>query len=90
MRVGGGAILVYALGDWPAPYGIVLVADRLAAWMLLITALLAFFALLYAMPGNATQGAATSIPCSSCSCSGSTAPSSPATCSTCSSSSRSC
>lgn len=49
--VGGGEILVYALGDWPAPYGIVLVADRLAGWMLLITALLALFALLYALRG---------------------------------------
>jgi multicomponent K+:H+ antiporter subunit D len=49
--VGGGDILVYALGDWPAPYGIVLVADRLSAWMLLITAVLALFALLYASRG---------------------------------------
>lgn len=50
--VGGGHILVYALGGWPAPYGIVLVADRLAAWMLLVTALLAFFALLEAVRGT--------------------------------------
>lgn len=50
--VGGGEILVYALGNWPAPYGIVLVADRLAVWMLLITGLLAFFALLYAIRGT--------------------------------------
>jgi multicomponent K+:H+ antiporter subunit D len=50
--VGAGEILVYALGDWPAPYGIVLVADRLAVWMLLVTALLAFFALLYAVRGT--------------------------------------
>jgi multicomponent K+:H+ antiporter subunit D len=50
--VGGGDILVYALGNWPAPYGIVLVADCLAVWMLLITALLAFFALLYAIQGT--------------------------------------
>lgn len=50
--VGGGDILVYALGNWPAPYGIVLVADRLAVWMLLITGLLAFFALLYAVRGT--------------------------------------
>nr|WP_209262271.1 monovalent cation/H+ antiporter subunit D [Thiorhodococcus minor] len=50
--VGGGDVLTYNLGNWPAPYGIVLVADRLAAWMLLITALLAFFALLYAVQGT--------------------------------------
>ena len=46
--VSEGAILTYALGNWPAPYGIVLVADRLAVWMLLVTALLALFPLLYA------------------------------------------
>ena len=44
-----GTHLVYALGNWVAPYGIVLVVDRLAAWMLLTTALLAVFALLYAI-----------------------------------------
>ncbi len=54
--VDGGEILVYALGDWPAPYGIVLVADRLAGWMLLITALLALFALLYALRGTDRAG----------------------------------
>nr|WP_206171715.1 monovalent cation/H+ antiporter subunit D [Thiorhodococcus mannitoliphagus] len=50
--VSSGEVLTYNLGNWPAPYGIVLVADRLAAWMLLITALLAFFALFYAMQGT--------------------------------------
>lgn len=49
--VNGGVILTYALGDWPAPFGIVLVADRLAAWMLLVTALLAPFPLIYACRG---------------------------------------
>jgi multicomponent K+:H+ antiporter subunit D len=47
--VGGGATLTYAVGNWPAPFGILLVADRLAAWMLVVTALLALFALLYAV-----------------------------------------
>ncbi len=51
-----GTHLVYALGNWAAPYGIVLVADRLAAWMLLTTALLAVFALLYAIRGIDTEG----------------------------------
>ena len=32
----------YLLGNWPAPFGIVLVLDRLAAIMLLLTGLLAF------------------------------------------------
>jgi multicomponent K+:H+ antiporter subunit D len=49
---GDGDILTYALGNWPAPYGIVLVADRLAAWMLMATALVALFALLHACRGT--------------------------------------
>jgi multicomponent K+:H+ antiporter subunit D len=52
---GDGTHLVYKLGNWEAPYGIVLVADRLAAWMLLTTALLAVFALLYALTAPAPQ-----------------------------------
>ncbi|NCA70354.1 MAG: monovalent cation/H+ antiporter subunit D [Sphingobacteriia bacterium] len=52
LEVSDGTILVYALGNWPAPYGIVLVADRLSAWMLLVTALLACFAMLYAVRGT--------------------------------------
>ncbi|MBK1644245.1 monovalent cation/H+ antiporter subunit D [Thiocapsa imhoffii] len=47
-----GEILTYELGNWPAPYGIVLVADQLSVWMLLITSLLAFFAMLYAVRGT--------------------------------------
>ncbi|ATE58827.1 monovalent cation/H+ antiporter subunit D [Thauera sinica] len=46
---------VYALGDWPAPYGIVLVLDRLAASMLALADLLALLALLYAI-GGADRG----------------------------------
>lgn len=51
-----GAVLVYALGNWSAPFGIVLVADRLAAGMTLITAVLAGAALLYATAGFDNQG----------------------------------
>ena len=54
--VSGGDILVYNLGNWPGPFGIVLVADGLAVWMLLITALLALFALLYACQGGDVNG----------------------------------
>jgi len=36
-----GAIEVYRLGDWPAPFGIVLVRDRLAALMLALAAVVA-------------------------------------------------
>ncbi|MCU0842560.1 MAG: monovalent cation/H+ antiporter subunit D [Thiobacillaceae bacterium] len=56
LAVSGGEILVYALGDWPAPYGIVLVADRLSAWLVLTTALLALFALLHALRGIDVAG----------------------------------
>ena len=52
---GDGTQLVYALGNWRAPYGIVLVADRLAAWMLLTTSLLAMSALLYAIKAPALR-----------------------------------
>jgi multicomponent K+:H+ antiporter subunit D len=37
----GGAIDIYRLGDWPAPFGVVLVLDRLAALMLALTAVVA-------------------------------------------------
>ncbi len=40
LRAAGGEIEVYALGNWRAPFGIVLVLDRLAALMVALTALL--------------------------------------------------
>jgi multicomponent K+:H+ antiporter subunit D len=43
------AIQVYPLGSWPAPFGIVLVADRLSALMLLLTAVLALAALVFSL-----------------------------------------
>ncbi|WP_204115769.1 monovalent cation/H+ antiporter subunit D [Shimia biformata] len=39
----------YYLGDWPAPFGIVLVLDRLSAMMVLLTSVLALIVLLYAV-----------------------------------------
>ncbi|WP_170549680.1 monovalent cation/H+ antiporter subunit D [Ruegeria atlantica] len=48
-QAAGGDILVYELGDWPAPFGIVLVLDRLSAMMVLLTALLALPIVLYAI-----------------------------------------
>jgi multicomponent K+:H+ antiporter subunit D len=36
-----GTTHVYRLGDWPAPFGIVLVLDRLSALMVLLTSTLA-------------------------------------------------
>ncbi len=50
--VSNGNILTYALGNWPAPFGIVMVADRLSAWLLLVTAVLALFPLIYASRGR--------------------------------------
>jgi multicomponent K+:H+ antiporter subunit D len=47
-RVADGTHLVYSVGAWPVPFGIVLVADRLAALMLLLTAIVAIASLLYA------------------------------------------
>ncbi|WP_341213837.1 monovalent cation/H+ antiporter subunit D [uncultured Limimaricola sp.] len=44
-----GTITLYQLGNWPAPFGIVLVADRLSTLMVLLTTLLAPLVLLYAM-----------------------------------------
>ena len=32
-----GGWRVYRMGDWPAPFGIVLVVDRLSALMVLLT-----------------------------------------------------
>ena len=49
-------VLVYALGGWPAPFGIVLVADRLSALMVLLTALLAAAVLTYATQGWDARG----------------------------------
>ena len=51
-----GDISVYAIGAWQAPFGIVLVLDRLSALMVLLTALLALPALLYAMAGADAKG----------------------------------
>ena len=59
LRTSSGAIDVYRLGDWPAPFGIVLVLDRLAALMLALTAVVAGAALaavLTADPGWDTRG----------------------------------
>jgi len=42
-----GSPTVYRVGDWPAPFGIVLVADRLSALMVLLATLLGLAALLF-------------------------------------------
>lgn len=40
---------VYRLGDWPAPFGIVLVLDRLSALMLLLTSVLALASVVFSL-----------------------------------------
>lgn len=44
--------LVYSLGNWRAPFGIVLVLDQLSIVMVLITSILAFSSLWYAISEN--------------------------------------
>jgi len=51
-----GVIQSYAVGDWPAPFGIVLVLDRLAAWMLLVTAVVGSAALLFGLGRSDESG----------------------------------
>jgi multicomponent K+:H+ antiporter subunit D len=45
---------VYAFGNWQPPFGIVLVLDRLAAFMLVITAVLGLFSHIFALGGADT------------------------------------
>lgn len=45
----GGEVHVYRLGNWPAPFGIPLMLDRLSALMLVLTSVLALVVQLYAI-----------------------------------------
>jgi len=49
VRADAPASHVYRLGSWPAPFGIVLVADRLSAAMVLLAAVLAVAALWFSL-----------------------------------------
>ena len=51
-----GALNVYPLGGWPAPFGIVLVVDRLSAMMLALTWTIAVPVLWYAAGGWDARG----------------------------------
>jgi multicomponent K+:H+ antiporter subunit D len=51
-----GQVRSYALGAWPAPFGIVLALDRLSALMLVLNALLGLGVLLYAIGGWDQRG----------------------------------
>ncbi len=55
-RVAGGEILVYRLGEWPAPFGIALVVDRLGALMVALVAAVALPVMLYASGGWDSHG----------------------------------
>jgi multicomponent K+:H+ antiporter subunit D len=52
-----GTVQPYLLGNWQAPFGIALALDRLGALMLLLTALVACGALVYAVGGDDRRGA---------------------------------
>jgi multicomponent K+:H+ antiporter subunit D len=56
VQASAGPPQVYLLGDWPAPFGIVLVLDRLSAAMVLLTSVLSLAALTYAMGGWDLRG----------------------------------
>ncbi|MHB1373031.1 MAG: monovalent cation/H+ antiporter subunit D [Thauera sp.] len=56
VAAGDGSVRTYALGAWPAPFGIVLVLDRLSALMLLLAAVLGLGVLLYAINGWDLRG----------------------------------
>jgi multicomponent K+:H+ antiporter subunit D len=55
-RAASGHIDVYELGNWPAPFGIVLVLDRLSALMLALTAVLTLPVLGHACFGDDRRG----------------------------------
>ncbi len=42
LHTAGGATIHYAIGDWPAPFGIATAVDRLTALMLTLTAVMGF------------------------------------------------
>jgi multicomponent K+:H+ antiporter subunit D len=52
-----GAVWVYRLGDWPTPFAIVLVADRLSALMVVLTSVLALVSMVFSVAGWDRAGA---------------------------------
>jgi multicomponent K+:H+ antiporter subunit D len=51
-----GEVRAYRVGAWPAPFGIMLVLDRLSATMILLAATLAVAVLVYAVAGWDSRG----------------------------------
>jgi multicomponent K+:H+ antiporter subunit D len=56
VAVHDGSYHVYALGDWAPPFGIMLVADRLSALMVLLTAVVASASVVYATTADDADG----------------------------------
>ncbi|MEJ7137682.1 monovalent cation/H+ antiporter subunit D [Amphibiibacter pelophylacis] len=56
LTVSDGTLLVYRVGGWAPPFGIVLVIDRLSALMLVLTSTVALPALMYACSGWDARG----------------------------------
>lgn len=48
-QAGDGTVTIYQLGAWQAPFGIVLVADRLSTYMVLLLAILSMLVMLHAI-----------------------------------------
>ena len=49
LETADGTVMLYHAGDWAAPFGIVLVGDRLSTMMVLLMSMLALFVLLYSI-----------------------------------------
>jgi multicomponent K+:H+ antiporter subunit D len=56
LQAEAGDVTVYRLGNWPSPYAIVLVLDRISALMIAMTLVLAVFVMLAARTGYETKG----------------------------------
>ncbi|ATD05572.1 MULTISPECIES: monovalent cation/H+ antiporter subunit D [Pseudoalteromonas] len=56
LHVQQSGIQVYAIGNWQAPFGIVLVADQLSTLLVSLTALLCFVCSLYSCAGDDERG----------------------------------
>jgi len=56
MQIQGDVIHVYQMGNWPAPFGIVIVLDRLSALIVLLTSTLGLIGLLYANSAWSNEG----------------------------------
>ena len=58
-RVWNHGVIAVQIGDWPAPFGITLVADHLSAVLVLITAIIALAAIVYSFEDIERGGLAT-------------------------------